>query len=213
LELNQTRLAGLGGLAFGVLAFVAMIIASPPGGNYTASDVTSYLAKGHRPAVFISVYLMVLAVVGLVLLLARLRATIDGSRGTLFWAFSIAAAAAWLGGWALVVATPAALSFSGGKLDASAITPQTGYVLAESGWAVMYGAGGIMLGVALATLVIGRVAVPAWVRWFTALAALCALASLAWFPFFVVYLWAIVLGIWGLVASPVEELHTAAEPA
>jgi hypothetical protein len=210
---NQTRLAGLGGLAFGVLAFVAMIIASPPGGNYKASDVTSYLAKGHRPAVFISVYLMVVAVVGLVLLLARLRTRIEGSRESLFWGFSIAAAAAWLSGYALVVATPAALAFSGGSLDASAITPQTGYVFSEAGWAVMYGAGGILLGVALATFVVGRVAVPAWVRWGTAVAAVCALASLAWFPFFIVYLWAIVLGVWGLVASPVEAPSTAAQPA
>jgi hypothetical protein len=212
--LNQTRLAGLGGLAFGVLAFVAMIIASPPGGNYKASDVTSYLAKGHRPAVFLSVYLMVVAVIGLVLFLARLRDSIDGSRGTLFWGFSITSAAAWLVGWALVISGPAALAFSGGKLHAPDVSPQVGYLLAEAGWAVMYGAGGIFLGVALATFVIGRVNAPAWVRWSTAVAAVCGIASLAWFPFFVVYLWAIVLGGWTLLAAPDEARQTAAvQPA
>lgn len=200
--MNQSRLAGLGGLAFGVLAFVAMMIASPPGGDYKVSDVTSYLSKGHRPAVFVSVYLMVIAVIGLVLLLARLRRTIDGSRETLFWGFAMASAAAWLIGYALVVATPAALAFSGGKLTASTISPQMAYVFSEAGWAVMYGAGGILLGVALATLVIGATTVPAWVRWSTAFAAVCALAGLAWFPFFIVYLWAIVLGLWTLVAAP-----------
>jgi hypothetical protein len=212
--LNQTRLAGLGGVAFGVLAFVAMLIASPPGGNYKASDVTSFLAKGHRPAVFLSLYLMVLAVVGLVLLLAQLRMRVEGSRETLFWGFSIASAAAWVAGYALVVATPAALAFSGGKLSASAISPQTAYVFSEAGWAVMYGAGGILLGVALATFVIGRVAVPGWVRWFTVLAAVCALAGIAWFPFFIVYLWSIVLGVWALLASRVEvQDSVAAQPA
>jgi len=210
---NQTRLAGLGGLAFGVLAFVAMMIASPPGGNYKVSDVTSFLAKGHRPAVFVSVYLMVIAVVGLVLLLARLRATIEGARATLFWGFSIASAAAWLAGYALVIATPAALAFSGGKLSAAAISPPTAYVFSEAGWAVMYGAGGILLGVALGTFVIGQVAVPGWIRWFTALAAVCALAAIAWFPFFVVYLWAVVLGLWALVASPIEVQRPAVAQA
>jgi hypothetical protein len=212
--LNQSRLAGLGGLAFGVLAFVAMIIASPPGGNYSASDVTSYLAKGHRPAVFISVYLMVVAVVGLVLLLARLRTLAEGSRGTLVWAFGVASAGAWLVGWALVVATPAALAYSGGKLSASDISPQLGYVLSEAGWAVMYGAGGILLGLALLTLVVGRVAAPAWVRWTTAVAGVCALAGLAWFPFFLVYLWAIAIGVWALLTAPADvRAVTAAQPA
>lgn len=211
--MNQTRLAGLGGLAFGVLAFVAMMIASPPGGNYKVSDVTSFLAKGHRPAVFVSVYLMVIAIVGLILLLARLRTRIGGTRETLFWGFSIASAAAWLAGYAIVIAAPAALAFSGGKLSSSAISPQTGYLFSEAGYAVMYGAGGILLGVALATFVIGRAAVPAWVRWFTALAALCALAGIAWFPFFIVYLWAIVLGLWTLLAAPAEARTLSAQPA
>ena len=112
--MNQTRLAGVGGLAFGILAFVALIVASPPGGNYKASDVTSFLAKGHRPAVFISVYLMLIAVAGLLLLLARLRTTIEGSRGSLFWAFSVASATAWFAGYLLVAGPSTALAFSGG---------------------------------------------------------------------------------------------------
>ena len=211
--MNQTRLAGVGGLAFGILAFVAMIIASPPGGNYKASDVTSFLAKGHRPAVFVSVYLMLIAVAGLLLLLALLRTTIEGLRGTLFWAFSVASAAAWFAGYLLVVAPATALAFSGGKLGATSLSPQVVYVFCESGWAVMYGAGGILLGAALITLVVGRVALPAWVRWSTAVAGVAALAAIAWFPFFLVYLWAIVLGLWTLVAAPAEAPRTAVQPA
>ena len=130
--MNQTRLAGFGGLAFGILAFGAMMIASPPGGNYKVSDVTSFLAKGHRPAVFLSMYVMVIAVIGLVLLLARLRTAIEGPRQSLFWGLSIASAASWLTGYAIVVAAPAALAFSGGKLTATAIAPQTGYLFSES---------------------------------------------------------------------------------
>jgi hypothetical protein len=211
---TQSRLAGLGGLAFGVLAFVAMIIANPPGGNYSASSVRSFLAKGHRPEVFGSVYVMLIAVAGLLLLLGRLRTAIDGSRATLFWAFSVAAVGAWLIGYLLVVAPSVALAYSGGKLGQGSITPQVGYVFSEAGWAVMYGAGGVLLGAALVTFAAGRVTVPAWVRWATAVAGLAALAAIAWFPFFLVYLWAIVLGLWGLVASPAAVRRTAAaQPA
>ena len=211
--MNQTRLAGIGGLAFGILAFVALIIASPPGGDYKASDVTSFLAKGHRPAVFVSVYVMLLAAAGLLLLLARLRTTIEGSRGSLFWAFSVASVTAWFAGYLLVGAPVTALAFSGGKLGANSISPQVAYVLTESGWAVMYGAGGILLGAALVTLVVGRVRLPAWVRWSTAVAGVAALAAIAWFPFFLVYLWAIVLGLWTLVAAPAEAPQTAVQTA
>jgi hypothetical protein len=208
--LNQSRLAGLGGLAFGVLAFVAMIVANPPGGGYKASDVTSFLAKGHRPAVFVSVYLMVIAAAGLLLLLARLRESVDGPREAVFWGFSIAAVGAWLSGYALAVAPSVALAFSGGKLGQGSISPQVGFVLSESGWAVMYGAGGVLLGAALVTFALGRVEVPAWVRWTTAIAGIAALAAIAWFPFFLVYLWAIVLGLWALLASPAEARRPAA---
>ena len=211
--MNQTRLAGVGGLAFGVLAFAAMMISSPPGGNYSASDVTSFLAKGHRPAVFVSVYVMLIAVAGLVLMLAQLRTTIEGSRGTLFWAFSVASATAWFAGFLLVAGPATALAFSGGKLSASALSPQVVYVFAESGWAVMYGAGGILLGAALVTLVAGRVTLPAWVRWSTAVAGVAALAAIAWFPFFLVYLWAIVVGLWTLLSAPSQARQTAAVTA
>jgi hypothetical protein len=206
----QLRFAGLGGLAFGILAFVAMLVAAPPGGNYKVSDVTSFLAKGHRPAVFLSVYLMLIAVVGLALLLARLRTAIEGSRETLFWGFSLASVAAWLIGYALVVATPAALAFSGGKLSGSAVSPQTAYIFSEAGYAVMYGAGGMLLGVALIVFALGRVAVPGWVRLSVALAGICALAGIAWFPFFVVYLWAVVVGVWALLPARASAQQSAA---
>jgi hypothetical protein len=60
----------------------------------------------------------------------------------------------------------------------------------------MYGGGGALLGCALSTYLVRTVAVPAWVRWATALAALGSVAAIAWFPFFLVYVWAIVIGIW-----------------
>jgi hypothetical protein len=201
--MKRGSLAGVGALAFGILAFVAMMIANPPGGNYKVSDVTSFIAKGHRPAIFLSLYLMLLAAAGLLLFLARLRDAIaPGARVSIFWGFSVAATAAWVIGYAIVVSPSIALAFSGGKL--TTLSPPVAYTLAEAGWAVMYGAGGLLLGCALVTFVSGPVTVPAWVRWTTAVTAVAALAAIAWFPFFLVYIWAVVLGIWALVAGQEE---------
>jgi hypothetical protein len=114
---RRSLVAGIGAIAFGVLPIVAFMVANPPGGNYKASDVADFIAKGHRPAVFVSIYLVLLSAVGLLLLLARLRESIaEGSRTTLFWGFTL-------------------------------------------------------------------------------VAGIAALAAVAWFPFFLVYLWAIVVGV------------------
>ena len=183
--MKRHSFAGVGALAFGILSWVAFIVANPPGGTYKASDVADYLAKGHRPAVFGSVYLMLLASVGLLLLLARLKDAIPaGGRASTFGSLSTAVVVAWMAGWALVVTPSTALAFSGGKL--STLDPTVAYVLAEGGWALAYGAAGLLLGAALVTFAAGPVAVPAWVRWTTLVAGIASLAALAWFPFFLV---------------------------
>lgn len=194
--------AGLGAIAFGVLSFVAIMIANPPGGTYSASDATKYIEHGHRAAVFVSVYIFLIGAVGLVLALARLRAAIaDAGRASVFWFLGIAATAAWVAGYALVVAVPAASAYGGKSLS---IDPSVTYTIAESGWVILYGAGGLLLGCALVAFAIGPVAVPAWVRWTTLVAGIAGLAALAWFPFFIVLIWAVVLGVWLLVADRVR---------
>jgi hypothetical protein len=39
--MSRSLLAGLGGIAFAVLVFLASMIDNGPGGNYSASDVAS----------------------------------------------------------------------------------------------------------------------------------------------------------------------------
>ena len=144
-------------------------------------------------------YLVLLTGVGLLLLLARLRQAIEGSRSSLFWALGVAGVAAWIVGYALVVGVPAAYGFGGASnlhLGNDLI-----YVLSETGWAVMYGAGGTLLGCALIAFAVGPVAAPAWVRWSTLVAGIAGIAAIAWFPFFLVYISAIVVGIWLFVAD------------
>jgi len=205
---RRSLVAGIGAIAFGVLPMVAFIVASPPGGDYKPSDIADFIAKGHRPAVFVSVYVVLLSAIGLLLLLARLRESVVGeSRPSLFWGFGVGAVAAWLAGYALAVTPALALAFSGGKLHT--LSAPFAYTLSEAGWAVMYGGGGLLLGCALVTFAIGTVTVPAWMRWATLVAGVAALAALAWFPFFLVYIWAIVIGV-GLI---VAEARRAPQPA
>lgn len=208
----QALLAGAGALAFGVITWVAFIVANPPGGNYSASDAADYIAKGHRPAVFISLYLTLIAAVGLLLALARLRDAIEaGARRSFFWGLSIAAVAAWMTGYALVATPSVALAFSGGHLKS--LDPTVVYTVSEGGWALMYGAGGLMLGVALVTFAVRPVAVASWVRWTTLVGGIASLLAIAWFPMFLVYLWAIVIGIWLLVSTRQPEAVTEARLA
>jgi hypothetical protein len=205
---RRGSLSGVGALAFGVLPILGFMIANPPGGSYDAADIVDYVTKGHRPVVFVSMYMLLLSGVGLALLVTRLREAIGaGSRKTVFTVLGAAAVAAWVVGYALVIGVPAAYAFGGG--DKLSLAPGVVYTFAESGWAVMYGAGGTLLGCALVTFAVGRVAVPSWVRWATLVAGIAGLASLAWFPFFLVYIWAIVLGCWLLVA----RAEPAREPA
>ena len=90
-------LAGIGGIAFSVLTIVGLGVANPPGGTYKASDAVKYVAKGHHVAVFVAAYLFLIAVLGLLFLLAYLRDLISGGPGgertaRIFWGTGVAAA-------------------------------------------------------------------------------------------------------------------------
>lgn len=192
-------MSGVGALAFGVLLFVAMILANPPGGSFSAHDAAKYVEKGHRPLVIVSIYLAIAAASGLLALLARLREAIASPRvAQAFWGLGVASVAGFVVGWALVASLPIALAYGGHGVSS---TPQLTFILAECGWVLMYGAGGILLGVALIVFAATRVEAPAWFRWSTLVAGIAALAAPAWFPFFLVMIWAVVAGIWLLVAG------------
>lgn len=202
--MRNSSVAGIGGIAFAVLSFVAVLLASPLGGTYKASDAADYLARGHRAAVFISAYVFMLGVLGLICLLARLRDAVavrdDGvPAGRIFWGTSVAAAAGFATGWALVVSAPLSLAFGGKSL---VIAPNLAYMFSEAGFVLIYGAASIMLGFALIVLVLAwGGALPAWLRWATLVGGIAAVAGPAFFPFFLVLIWSLVAGIWLLVGD------------
>lgn len=204
--MKRSSLAGIGALAFGVLMIVGLIVESAPGGSYSTSDVADYVRSGHRPLVFVGLYLGALGVVGLVFLLALLRAAIaDSAVSSAFWGLGIAAAGAITAGYALTAAVPIAIAYGGNGV---AIDAPVTFVISESGWVVMT-AGCILLGAALLTFARAAVSVPAWVRWSTVVAGVAAIASAAWFPLALLILWALAIGVWLLVTRPVTASTAA----
>lgn len=195
--MSRSLLAGLGGIAFAVLVFGASMIDNGPGGNYSASDVASYLQRGHRPVVFIAAYMTLLGIVGLLFLLARLREAIaDPARSSVFWALSVAGVGTFAAGWALHMVVPVSMAYGGSGVT---VSPVVTYVFAEGGYIVL-SAGAILVGLALFVLVLGRAALPGWVRGITVVGALGAVTAPAFFPFGLFFLWALAIGIWLVVA-------------
>jgi hypothetical protein len=209
---SRSALAGVGSIAFSVLTIVGLALANPPGGTYKASDAVKYVAKGHHVAVFASVYVLLLAVLGLLLLLAYLRdllsAAPDGERvARIFWAMGIGAATSFAVGWAIVLGNAIAHAFGGSGV---VVDPAVTYLASELGFSVVFGPAAILLGFALITFMIGgRALVPAWLRWSTLVAGLAGIVSLAFFPAVLVLLWGIVMGIWLLVPSRGPAVATA----
>lgn len=191
--MRRVSAGGLGALAFLVLVIVATAVASPPGGTYKASDVATYLTRGHRPAVIASLYLMGLAAVALLFLLRRLRDALQGQRAAVFWGLSIAGAAAIVAGFALITAVPIAMGVGGKGV---VIAPTVAFTIIETGWAVFAGAGFLLVGLALLTLTLGPSVLPAWVRWTTLVGGLGFAAGLAWFPLPIVGIWLVLIGVW-----------------
>ena len=206
--MRRNVLAGIGGIGFSVLTIIGLLVASPPGGSYSASDATKYVAKGHHAAIFVSVYLLALALFGLLYLLAYLRdvafAGPDGARtARIFWGTGVAATGALAAGWSVVLGDAIAHAYGGSGV---VIPPAVTYLVAQAGSAAVWGIGGILLGFALITLMLGsRLTLPAWLRWSTLVGGLGAIASLAFFPSALVILWGVVIGVWLLVVGPRDD--------
>ena len=203
---RSTGLAGLGGIAFGVLTFVSTGISKAPGGGFKLSDAADYLARGHRVVAILSAYLGWIGVLGLICLLARLRELLapgDQWARSVFWGTGLAGAASFAVGWGVIGGQVVAHTEAGGNGGSPlSIAPDVTYLISEVGVVFIFGSGATMLGLALIALMIGsRGTLPAWLRWSTLVAGLCGIAGLAFFPFFLLLLWAVVVGAWLLATA------------
>jgi hypothetical protein len=195
------RLAGVGGLAFAVLTVAGFVAAAPPGGSYSASHVATYLAKGHRISVLVAMHLALLAVFGLILLLAHLRDAIgDAAQSRVFWGTGLAGASSIAIGWA-VIGGQVLAHLEGGT--GVVIAPAVTHLVGQLGVTCIFGSGAIMLGFALIVLALGgRSLLPRWLRWLTLAGGVGGLGGLAFFPFFLFLTSVAVLGGWLLASTP-----------
>ena len=190
------------GIAFGVLTVVSVVLSKAPGGGFKPSDAADYLARGHRVVAILSAYLGWIGVLGLICSLARLRELLapgDRWARNVFWGTGLAGAASFAVVWGVIGGQVVAHAEAGGGGGTPiSIAPDVTDLLSEVG--VVF-----MLGLALVALMLGsRGTLPAWLRWATLVAGLCGVAGLAFFPFFLLLLWAVLIGAW---------LLTAADPA
>ncbi len=191
---------GVAAILLPVLTFLALLVSNPPGGNYSAKHITDFVAKGHRPAIYVSLYLLLLAAAALLYLVSTLRPRVgEGSASRLFATTGYGAGAAWAIGAVVLFTVPIGLA-NGGHLpsDSNVI-----YMFSQGGFAIIFDAGGVLLALALLGFAAGaRPVVPAWLRWFTLVAGVVGLASVAFFPFFILLIWSLVFGIWMLASGP-----------
>jgi hypothetical protein len=200
LVLTASRWPGAGALGFAVLWMAGVILASPPGGNYSVKDLQDFTASGHRTAVGIGMVLSLIGVLGLLIFVNYLRRIAAGPAddGGLVWSAGLLSAAGFAIGTVLIDVVPMGLANGGRPIPASVT-----YMFTQTGFASAWGIGGTFLAVTLLALAIRRpAAMPSWFRWFTVVAGVVGLFSLAFFPFFILVLWALVAGIWLLVAAP-----------
>lgn len=192
---NSRRLAGICALVFGIATFAALIVGSPPGGEFKAADVAAFTAVDHAGASFASIYLILVAAVALLWLGGYLRADAMAGEGIgrFFNGLMIAAVAGLAGGWTIAV-TPSAGRIGG---VAPETDPAVAYTIMETGLAAFIVAGGALLGIALLVLAITARRLPMWLRIAAGIAAVAGIAApLVFFAYFLVLIFAVLLGIW-----------------
>lgn len=206
---SKTAVAGVGGIAFGGLTVAALLLTNAPGGSYSASDVASFLAHGHRPVVIACFFLAMLGILGLISLLAHLRDALASApeghhAASIVWGAGLAAATSFAVGWSVDLGQVVARMEGGRGL--AGITPGLTYLISMLGVAMIFGPGSVLLGSALIVLALSSRAIfPAWARWLTLVCGVAGVAGLAFFTFFLLLLWPLAIGVWLVAAGRARE--------
>ena len=213
---SRSAIAGLASIAFAVLTLIGLLIANPPGGSYSAHDAEKYLARGHHAAVFIALYLLMLGILALIALIAYLRdvlwaETAVAGIGRLFVWLGFASAICFAVGWGIALGDAIAHAYGGRHV---VVPPTTTYLVSEVGATLIWGPAAILLGFALIALALGtgRI-VPLWLRIVTVIGAIGGLLGPAFFPSILILIWAVVFGVWLILAGRRTEIAAPAAAA
>jgi hypothetical protein len=191
------RTAGLGLLAYAIGTPVAFMGIGAPGGNYDESMVTTYISSGHRATAVVLAYLGAFAALGLLPFAARMRSELR-SGGDLFWGLSIAGVAASVIGWALAGGIP--VVFAEGGAPVAGMSHDVVYALGSLSMLVAVPASAFLVGSA-ALVLAARGPLPGAIRVVTVVGGVAGLVAAFFFPVFLFWLSAIVLGGWTLASG------------
>ena len=202
------RTAGLGLLAYAIGTPVAFMGIGAPGGDYSDSTVTNFIASGHRVTAIALAYLGAFAALGLLPFAARMRSELR-SGGDLFWGLSVAGVAASVVGWFMIGGLP--VVFAEGGTALAGLPHDVVYAMSEISILVAVGASSFLVGSA-ALVLATRAPLPGALRVFTVVGGVCGLLASFFFPIFLFWLSAIVLGGWMLASrarasAPVQAQH------
>lgn len=186
------RAAGLGLLAYGIGTPLAFISIGAPGGNYSEQTVVDYVARGHWVAAFVLAYVGAFASLGLLVFANRMRHEVRAA-GNVLWALAVAATATAVVGWFLVGGI--SVAFAEGGTALTTIPHPIVYMASEMSNLIAVCASAFFVG-AVALVLARHADLPRALRGPTYVAGVCGLVAALFFPVFLFWLWAIVLGAW-----------------
>jgi hypothetical protein len=184
------RTAGLGLLAYGIGTPLAFMGIGAPGGDYDDGTVTTFISSDHRVTAIALAYLGAFAALGLLPFAARMRSELR-SGGDLFWGLSVAGVAASVVGWFLIGGIPVVFAEGGSAL--AGLPHDVVYALSEVSILVAVCASSFLVGAA-ALVLAARAPLPGAIRVLTVVGGVAGLLAGFFFPVFLYWLWAIVLG-------------------
>ena len=193
--MHTRRAAGLGLLAYGVGTPVAFMGIGAPGGAYDDPTVVTYLSSGHWTTAFLLSYLGAFAALGLWAFAGALTNEL-GNAAEAVRGLVLASTTAGVVGWFLVGGISVAFA-EGGRSVYAVVPHPVVYLVSEMSNLVAVCASAFFLGAAALVLAVRlRDVLPGWLRVASYVAAPCGLLAPLFFPLFLFWIWAIVLGAW-----------------
>jgi len=208
---SSRRTTGLGLLAYAIGTPVAFLGIGAPGGDYDDSMITTYVSGGHRVTAVAMAYLGAIAALGLLPFAARMRSELR-SGGDVFWGLTVAGVAASVFGWALAGGIP--VVFAEGGAPVAGMAHDVVYALSSLSMLVAVPASAFLVGSA-ALVLAARAPLPGAIRVVAVVGGVAGMVAGFFFPVFLFWLAAIVLGAWMLAfgareIAPVRAQHQPA---
>lgn len=194
---STRRAAGLGLVAYGIGTPAAFMSIGSPGGDYSDTDVASYISSGHWATAFALAYLGAFAALGLLVFANRMRHELR-SGGDLLWGLTVAGTAAAVVGWFLVGGVAVAAAEGGHQL--TTVPHPTVYLVTEMSNLIAVCASAFFVGLAALVLAVNAT-LPMPLRIASYVAGACGVLAAFFFPIFLFWLWAIAFGAWSIATD------------